>query len=656
MTSEFDVGESQRSSRIRKWVIRAGIALLVLEVAYVIAANVFLRTGLLLELINKKPEKMNISWDSVTTYLPGVATVSNFELRSQTKKDQIYLRVAEADARISLVKLAFKTIHIRGVDAKDVDFRYRERLDRPPKAGQEVEAPTEPVDTEFWPEIPGYSNPPDPKPEDLYPLKKKKHPWTIKITGADVEGPVKVALGDARIEGEGSVGGGVSVKPRETITIHRGRLKLKPATVKFGSEVITRDLAIDADLRFQAFPAKGAKIEDVLGGISGDLAVVGELGERARVRYDITPGISAYGAGTIDAKFELDEGELKAGTEFALKSDSFHVIVMGLDASGSAAVSGGTQKKSGESITTAQIAFGDFQFVDPEDGSVDISGTGLELDAEWNGLSIGAAKPASHVDVVLPLAQIHDVSTFNSLIPEATDLDFKSGTGTIQSKLEIEDRVANGTLDLVAEKILLSSLDSTLMGDLEVHANLAEGDLPAKHFDLTGTTVRLDKMVNKELSDKKQGKLDPWFLTVVLGSGDITFGKPMAVDGSAKIEMYDTRPVIALLKRLGIGPKWLSMAPNIKGVDGALDVSVGKGRLAFSDLNMTGDGFEALGWVDVLDKKADGRIFVRFKSVMAGVGLDQGKSKIHLSKPRKWFEEQPKGPQSSPAPEVPNEE
>ena len=100
MNSESEAGALPLSEVIRKWVIRVGIGLLAIEVFYVIGANAFLRTGMLLDLINKKPEKMSISWDSVVTYLPGVATVTNFELRSQTKKDQIYLRVAEADARI----------------------------------------------------------------------------------------------------------------------------------------------------------------------------------------------------------------------------------------------------------------------------------------------------------------------------------------------------------------------------------------------------------------------------------------------------------------------------------------------------------------------------------------------------------------------------
>jgi len=656
MTSEPDVVVSQRPAVIRRWAIRIGIALLVFEVVYVIAANVFLRTGLLLELINKKPEKMNISWESAVTYLPGVATVTNFELLSQTGKDQIYLRVAEADARISLFKLIFKTIHIRGVDARDVDFRYRERLDRPPKVGQEDKPRKEQVNVEYWPEIPGYSNPPDPKPEDLYPLKKKKHPWTIKITGAEVEGPVKVALGDARIEGEGWVGGGVTVKPRETITIHRGKLKLSPATVIFGPEVVTKDLVIDADLRFESFPAKGAKIGDVLGGISGDLAVNGQLGEQAAVRYVITPGLSIFGAGTIDARLEFKQGVLRAGSEYSLESEAFQLRMMGLDASGSATVAGGTEKESGEHVSNMQIAFGDFQFVDPEDGSVDIAGTGLGLTAEWDGFSIAGTVPASHVEVVVPLARIHDVSTFNPLIPEQTALSLESGTGTVEAKLEIKERVATGTLDLVAEEIVLESRETPLSGDLEVHANLAEGSLPAKHFDLSGTTIRLDKIVNKTLSDKKQEKLEAWYCDVELQQANVTFGKPLAADGMVNIKMHDTRPVMAMLKKLGTGPKWLSLAPNIKDVDGTMDVDIRKGYLAFDDLNMTGDGFEALGWTHVENKKADGRLFVRFKAVMAGVSLDQGKAKIHLSKPRKWFESQPKGPESCPSsPEAPPE-
>jgi len=646
MNSRPNDAASRRSAVVRKWAIRVGVALLVFEVVYVIAANAFLRTGTLFDLINKKPEKMNISWSSAVTYLPGFATVKDFALRSQTKRDQIYVRVAEADARISLFKLIFKTIHIRGVDAVDVDFRYRERLDRPPKAGQEDKPRKEPTNVDFWPEIPGLSNPPDPKPEDLYPFKKKKRPWTIRITGAEVAGPIRVALNGIRLEGDGWVGGGVTVKPRKTITIHRGRLGLARATVTFGPEVVTDNLAINADIEIEAFPAKGAKLPDVIGGISGELSLAGQLSERAAVSHVITPGISTFGAGTIAANLKIKKGVLRAGSEYSLQSDAFHVRLMGLDATGSATVEGGTEKERGEHVSSMRVAFGDFQFVDPKDGSVDIEGTGLELNARWNGLSLAGHVPASHVELEVPPAQIHDVSAFNELIPAQAALSLESGTGEVEARLEVNDRVGVGTLDLVADDIVLKSGDTTFFGDLEVHANLAEGELPTKHFDLSGTTIRLDDIVDETLSEKKQEKLEAWYCDVELQRGEVAFGRPLAADGRVNITMYDTRPIMAMLKKLGAGPKWLSRTPNIKDVDGTMDLDIRKGYLAFDDLVMTGAGFEVLGWMHVQDKKADGRIFVKFKAVAAGVALNQGKAKIHLSKPRKWFEEQPKGPES----------
>jgi hypothetical protein len=629
---------------IRKWAIRLGIAVLVFEVFYLIAGNLFIRTGLLTDLINKKPEKTNITWQSAVTYLPGFARVSGFELRSQTGKDQIYLRVAEATTRISLVGLLFKTIHLRSVDAEDVDFRYRRRLDRPAKPGQEENKDQEPENTEYWPEIPGWSNPPDPKPEDLYPVSKKKRPWTIKITGAEVEGPIKAAFGGVRIEGEGWVGGGVIVKPGETITIRRGRLGLDSTRVTFGPKVVTDDLAIDADLRFEPFPAKGARLAGILGGVTGELSVAGDLSEEAAVSHVITPGVSTVGAGTISADLKLEKGIVQAGSEYSLESDAFHMWVMGLDAGGSAAVSGTTVKEGGEHVTRMHVDFGDFGFVDPDDGSVDISGTGIALDAEWQGFSIAGNVPATSVKLDLPTATIHDVSTFNALIPEAADLSLDSGTGQVTARLDVNQRVATGTIDLVAEKIALETHDTPLMGDLEVHANLAKGDLANRRFDPSGTTVLLDKIVNRNLSGKKQEKLASWFCKVGLAKGDLVFGKPLTVDGNVTIEMYDTRPIIRLLKTLDAGPGWLSLAPTIRNVDGSVDVRLGAGHFAIDELALTGDGFEAMGWMDARNKKTNGRLFVRFKSIMAGVSLIEGKSKVHLSKPRKWFEEQPTGP------------
>ena len=178
--------DARPRSRLRKRLVALVIALVVLEVLYVIGANLALRSQFMSDQINRKPEKMLIQWSSATTYVPGVVQVTGVSMRNQSRKVQFYLEVREVRAVISLFKLPFKTLHIRNVNGTDVDFRLRRRLDfvRPTDAESGEEAPKPIAGTEFFPEIPGLTNPPDPKPEELYPRKKKRRsPWTIRLGG-----------------------------------------------------------------------------------------------------------------------------------------------------------------------------------------------------------------------------------------------------------------------------------------------------------------------------------------------------------------------------------------------------------------------------------------------------------------------------------------
>ena len=71
-----------------------------------------------------------------------------------------------------------------------------------------------------------------------------------------------------------------------------------------------------------------------------------------------------------------------------------------------------------------------------------------------------------------------------------------------------------------------------------------------------------------------------------------------------------------------------------------MGVDFGKERMAVDDLVLTGKKLEVLGWLHILDKKANGRLYLKHGILAAGIALDDSKAKIQLSKPRKWFEEQ----------------
>jgi len=522
-------GGAQPSWWLRRWAVRIGIACLVLEVVYLIAGNLCISMGVLESVINYKPEADFVSWESAVTYLPGFVSFKGFTYRSQSMNSQMYVHLAEVEARISLAGLIFKKVHIWGVDARDVDYRHRDRLDFPCWTEESGTPPPEmPADIDFYPEIPGFENPPDPKPEDLYPRDKEARPWTVKISGARIEGAVRVAFNEIRLDGQGSVGGGLTVVLGETNAINRGKVRVAPATVLLGPTLLTDDLGLDVDVRVKPFSTVCSEESEIIAGLSGTLTFAG--------------------------------GE----------SDGFSVNVAALD----------------------------------------------------------------------------------PLLPGQGVLSITSGTGELGGHLEVREGILeSGRLDLVADDVVLERQEVPLQGDLAVHVVFAKRALETGRFDVSGTTFRLDDIVNTQPT-AKQEKLDPWFCNLEFEEGIVTFGTPMALDSRVRVKMHDTRPVVALLRNFTNQLKWLSLTRNAKSIDGTMDLDFGKGFVAVDDLRLFGENVEILGWVHIRDQKKYGRIFARHGARAAGVAFDGGEGKVVTFRPRNWFDKQQglpsKGDQSAP--------
>jgi hypothetical protein len=492
-----------------------------LEVVYLIAGNLCISMGLLESVINHEPEANFVSWESAVTYLPGFVSFKGFTFRSQSMNSQMYVQLAEVDARISLAGLIFHKVHIRGVDARDVDYRHRDRIDFPCWTEERGTPPPEvPAGVDFYPEIPGFENPPDPKPEDLYPRGGEARPWTVKISGARIEGAVRVAYNEARLDGQGSVEGGLTVVLGESNAIDRGRVRVAPATVLVGPTLLTDDLGLDVDVRVKPFSTVCSDESEIIAGLSGTLTFAGR------------------------------------------ESDGFSL----------------------------------------------------------------------------------NVAALNPLLPGQGVFSITSGMGEMGGHMEVrEGTLESGRLDLVADEVVLER-ENPLQGDLAVHVVFAKRPLEMGRFDVTGTTFRLDDVVYTQQSTAQQEKLEPWFCNLEFEEGIVTYGTPMALDSRVRVKMHDTRPVVALLKKLTNRYKWLSLTRNAKSIDGIMDLEFGNGFVAVDDLRLFGENVEILGWVHVRDQKKYGRIFARHGARAAGVAFDGGEGKVVMFRPRNWFDKQQGSP------------
>jgi hypothetical protein len=298
---------------LRRWVFRLGLACLALEASYLVVGNLCLRLGVLENFINRQPEELFVSWDSGHTVLPGFATFKGFVYRGQTMEGQTYVHLAEVNGRIGLMGIFSKTIDLRGVNGEDVDFRFRERIDYPcwtEDAGQPFPGP--PANLEFFPEIPGFENPPNPRPEDIYSSDDDSKPWTFKISQAHLGGSVRFAHNDIRINGGGSVTGGLTIVVGESNAIDRGVVRLGPAAVTWASRPLTDDLALEVDVNVKPFPTECSELSDIMEGTSGTLTVAGTNSSGFAMNIDaLTPLLPGQGVLSLDSGI----GELEARLE-----------------------------------------------------------------------------------------------------------------------------------------------------------------------------------------------------------------------------------------------------------------------------------------------------------------------------------------------------
>lgn len=315
-------GGLQPSARLRRWAIRIAVVCLVLEVAYVIVGNLCIRMGVVENALNFRPEENFVSWESGFTSFPGFFSLRGFTYRGQTLGGQIYLHLAELEARISLPRLVFKTVRIKGVRGRDLDYRYRERIDYPCWSEESgVPFPGIPEALEWYPEIPGIENPPNPKPEDLYSREAEDRPWTIEISGARVRGAVHAAYNETRLEGEGTVRGGVTAVLKESSAVNRVRVRLAPATLRWGPRVLTDDLGLEVDIRVEPFPAECSEISQILDATTGKLVVTGNDSRGFNVNVNafqpLLPGQGVLtlesGVGELSGRLEFSKGTVSSG-------------------------------------------------------------------------------------------------------------------------------------------------------------------------------------------------------------------------------------------------------------------------------------------------------------------------------------------------------
>jgi hypothetical protein len=286
----------------------AALALVVLEVVYLLAANLALWTGVVRRAVSAYPDSLLLTHGLAYTVIPGRVHVSDLALRMQDQNIQFHLTVGHARVDVHLPSLLRGTFHGDHVRCEGVTFRFVHRVHD--ALGMEARLAA-------YPPIPGLARPalfqvPPPPPatkEEIDAL------WAVRLDDVDVELRELWFL-EYRWEGKGRATGGFELSPMRRLQIGPAVLALEGGTLDAGPHVVSKDLRLRVGITVESVDLQA------LGGTHVFRPITASVHLEA---MDFSPalaalyvdGLTASGAGSLVADATLASGRFQEGTRAA---------------------------------------------------------------------------------------------------------------------------------------------------------------------------------------------------------------------------------------------------------------------------------------------------------------------------------------------------
>ncbi|MFQ5755797.1 MAG: hypothetical protein ACE5H7_06835 [Acidiferrobacterales bacterium] len=493
----------------KKWLKRAALALLALAAFYLVGVNIFLNSDAAFELINRKPEKLWVRWDRGWTIVPGVVTVQGLEIRGQDRKFQWYAQVDEIRAWVALTALVRTTFGTNSMRGHGLKFYMRQRL--APDAEPWKEA-------DLTPPIPGLSNPPRPPPEELYPPRTPKRPWTIELNDALITGVREIWIERLRFEGEGQVQGSMTHVVKGTVEVPAASVTLAAGDVRVGTEPAIEDVELSAHVTLERFHPKKEKGLEVLRFTSGSVRIAGGLDnlDLLKAFFRQAPWLRIDGTGRLNADFRLDKGMLAPGTRIIVDTADMttNLFDYTLDAKGKGRVEGRVEVDDQKPVARLALTLDNFSVSPPGTGKLLIRGRGLQIGGESAELDLRDPFRDLALVVDMPAVEIADLTVLNNFIPKKTGIAVRAGSGRLRTHFRgsPQTRVGQGEFEVVGQGVVTQLDDITIKGDMKLSAGLEYGSLkddkglrlfPDENLPLEVTNVGLE-LISTEIRARKR--------------------------------------------------------------------------------------------------------------------------------------------------------
>lgn len=605
-----------------------------------ILANLWINHGLL-PLINQHPERVRVEFQHARMGWPGQVEVTGLRIRGQGPRAQWMISADEASGTISLLELADRTFHASDLNARGLSLRFRIRKDAPGGPPPTAEAEDLPSKT---PPIEGLTNPPVPRPEDLWTPKKQR--WTIRLDDIRAEEIRELWVEEHRFTGLASAYANLAMV--DPFTDLDGVVTFAGLEDQIGETPVAQ--RVDGDLRFDVDHLdRRIPGAEQLNRLSGRARLQAEVQDLRFLDFYLAsvPWLALTGAGALEVNATVDHGRMEARSELAAQFPELVVSVLSNRVTGAGHIHGSIgATEDGTPQSLVEVDFEDFAIAE-ERGRTLVEGRGFHVGLDSPHVSF--TEPFTTVNAVLdlPSSRIPDIRVYNAYLPQGIGLALRKGHGFATGRLEASslDRRATGRLSLSGKDLEVQLDDLMITADLDLGVRLAEARLVEGHYDLSGTVLRLDRvgMVDQAHRNKRDGDRD-WSATISLPEGTIDLSNHVYLEARASLECSDAAPFIAAFAQKQSLPRWVQKLLGVKDVSGEAHLRMGATTLDLDDCEIrAGKHYQVNFDYQRNGASRRGLLLVRAGLLKLGVTLNAEGSTLKVFGANRWFNENKDG-------------
>ncbi|WP_141733423.1 hypothetical protein [Oligoflexus tunisiensis] len=583
---------------MRRWGKILAVVLLVLgglEIAWIIAANRYLENQEFKDLLQKGGTRF--AYEKASSYLPGHIHVKGLTFEDERTR----MELPEARLQISLLALAGKRIIIWSANGRGGSLAFQ-----PGEPSAEGDAGAD-----------RGTPPPTSDTED--------RSWPVYFQELTFRNLQSLKVGAFAAQGSIDVSAELQIAAEDKVRIRDGTLELRQVQTHWKEQKLAHIEKLEGRFELDPFRAK----DELLRKLSLDLRGQAELEQGEVLQSFIVDapwlrikGLNLQSSGRI----VLNQGQLGPATELVFESPHMETelwkeTVRGL----------GKLTLAVDDRVQLELSIPAFSIDHEANGHRDVSGRDLNLKLVADDRDVLSRDRAWHAALVLPESTVHDLRYFNHFLPKGLGFEFRSGEGKVALHLDSANTQGN-FIRVDAPAALVSYENRDFYGSIHQELNIATIDFVQEGFTVPTGLLKLNVRPGG-----KDSQEEPWVGQLQLQQGRVQV-TPSRFEGTFQLHAADLRPILWIFDPKSKLPDWSRKLFRDDKLEAQFHLKADESSYAIDHFKAETSDLKLEAWYQGTPEHKRGKLFLRYGSLTAGIGVQDDDYKLQLLSSREWFQ------------------